>query len=112
MIYINGSAVSSTQILVWFAIALVSGGVAEALIGYSHAGVAQAIVVGLLGAFLGTWSSGALHLAPLLLIQAWGLVAELGWSTIGAILVLLLVQSLRHQSRRRAGYTRRSWRHR
>ena len=101
MIALNGSALSLTQIAVWLVIALICGAVAQALLGYSHIGLLSATALGLLGALVGTWLASALRLPQMLTINVFGVQAELLWCTVGAILVIALMQALR--SRRGGG---------
>src|SRR5262249_41132650 len=55
MIAFNGVTINPVTVLVWLVIALISGAVAEALMGYTHIGLISATAIGLLGALLGTW---------------------------------------------------------
>ena len=105
MIAFNGSVLSLTQIIVWLVIALICGAVAQALLGYSHIGLLSATALGLLGALVGTWLASLLRLPSMLTINIFGVQAELLWCTVGAILVLALMQTLR--SRRGGGGSRR-----
>ena len=72
---------------------------------YSHIGLVSATALGLLGALVGTWLASALRLPQMLTISVFGVQAELLWCTIGAILVIALMQPLR--SRRGGGGPRR-----
>ena len=105
MLTFNGTAISATTMLVWLVIALISGAIAEALLGYSHIGLISATAVGLVGAMLGTWVAQLLHLPPLLTISLFGVQAELIWCTVGTVLLIIMLQTLRY--RRGGGYRRR-----
>jgi len=72
---------------------------------YSHIGLVSATALGLLGALVGTWLASALRLPEMLTISVFGVQAELLWCTIGAILVIALMQTLR--ARRGGGGPRR-----
>jgi len=107
MLAFNGTVISTTQLLVWLAVALICGVVAEALFGYTRVGLLSATVLGLLGALLGTWIARALRLPPLLTLTLFGIQVELIWCTVGAIILIALLQTFRY---RRGGGTR--WRRR
>src|SRR5689334_12320962 len=107
MISFNGNALSPTTVLVWLGIALICGVVAEALMGYSHIGLLSATVIGLLGALLGTWLARLLHLPPLLTVTLFGVQAELVWCTVGVVLLIAVLQTVRYRrggSYRGGGY--------
>lgn len=107
MLTFNGATIAPTQLLVWLVVALISGVVAEAVVGYSHIGLLSATVLGLLGALLGTWIAHSLHLPPLLTLNLFGVEVELIWCTVGAILLIATLQTLRY---RRGGGSRRRYR--
>ncbi len=107
MIAFNGTVLSPIQIGVWLAIALICGAVAQALLGYSHIGLISATALGLLGALLGTWLANTLRLPDLLTITIFGVQAELIWCTVGAILLIVIVQALRPRRGGGGGYRRR-----
>jgi uncharacterized membrane protein YeaQ/YmgE (transglycosylase-associated protein family) len=107
MVSLNGNVLSLTQIGVWLVIALICGGIAQALLGYSHIGLLGSAALGLLGALVGTWLANGLGLPPLLTISVFGVQAELVWCTVGAILVIALTQSLRSRRGGGGGYRRR-----
>jgi uncharacterized membrane protein YeaQ/YmgE (transglycosylase-associated protein family) len=106
MITFNGAVIAPTQILVWLIVALICGAMAEAALGYTHIGLLSVTALGLLGALLGTWLSQVLHLPPLLLLTLFGVQVELIWCTLGAVLLIVVLQTLRYR-RRGGGYRRR-----
>jgi uncharacterized membrane protein YeaQ/YmgE (transglycosylase-associated protein family) len=97
MLTFNGTVISTTQLLVWLAVALICGIVAEALFGYTRIGLLSATVLGLLGALLGTWIARALHLPALLTLTLFGVQVELIWCTVGAIILIGLLQMFRYR---------------
>jgi uncharacterized membrane protein YeaQ/YmgE (transglycosylase-associated protein family) len=109
MLSFNGPVISTTQLLVWLAVALISGVVAESLFGYTHIGLLSATVVGLFGALLGTWLAHALRLPALLTLRLFGVQVELLWCTLGAILLVAVLKAFRY---RRGGGYRRHYRYR
>ncbi len=95
MLTFNGSEVSLTQLLVWLVVALVSGGIAEVVFGYSHVGLLSATVLGMFGALLGSWASDRLGLPSLLTLSLFGIQVDLVWCTLGSIAVIAFLQSIR-----------------
>jgi len=79
----------------------ICGAIAQMIVGFSVGGFLASIVVGFLGAMLGTWVARAIHLPSLLAINIEGYTVEVFWAILGSIL-LLLVLSL---ARRRRTYT-------
>jgi uncharacterized membrane protein YeaQ/YmgE (transglycosylase-associated protein family) len=67
-------------------IAGVCGSLAQALAGYSHGGCLVSIVLGLIGALLGTWIARLLGLGEILSIQVGSQPFPIVWSVIGAAL--------------------------
>lgn len=87
------------QILVLLLIAGVCGALGQAIGGYSHGGCLVSIAIGFIGALLGTWLAGVLHLPELLVIPVGGTNFPVLWSIIGAALFVALINLI---SRRRA----------
>ncbi|GAC1386845.1 MAG: hypothetical protein NVS4B8_09890 [Herpetosiphon sp.] len=100
----NGHPIALVQVVVWVVVAIICGGIAEAILGYTHIGLVSSVGIGLVGALIGTWVAGALHLPPLLEISLAGVQIELVWSVLTAVLLIILVGSLRY----RRGYTERA----
>lgn len=67
-------------------IAGVCGSIAQSLAGYSHGGCLVSIVLGLIGAILGTWIARMLGLGEILAIEVGGQPFPVVWSVIGAAL--------------------------
>ncbi len=63
-------------------IAGVCGSVAQALTGYSHGGCLVSIVLGFIGAILGTWLANLLGLGELLAVRVGGRPFPIVWSII------------------------------
>jgi uncharacterized membrane protein YeaQ/YmgE (transglycosylase-associated protein family) len=80
-------------------IAGICGSLAQAIAGYSHGGCLVSIVLGLIGAMLGTWIANALGLGEILAIQVGGQSFPIVWSIIGAALFVAILNLL--GSRRR-----------
>ena len=76
-------------------IAGVCGSIAQALTGYSHGGCLVSIVLGFIGAILGTWLANLLGLGELLAVRVGGQPFPIVWSIIGAALFVALLNLLR-----------------
>jgi len=86
------------QLLVLLLIAGVCGALGQAISGYSHGGCLVSIALGFIGALLGSWLAGMLHLPELLSIPVGGTKFPVVWSIIGAALFVALINLI---SRRR-----------
>lgn len=87
------------QLLVLLLIAGVCGAIGQAIGGYSHGGCLVSIALGFVGALLGSWIAGQLHLPELFVIPVGGMKFPVVWSIIGAALFVALIGLI---SRRRA----------
>jgi uncharacterized membrane protein YeaQ/YmgE (transglycosylase-associated protein family) len=79
------------QFLILLLVAGICGALGQAIVGYSHGGCLVSIALGFIGALLGTWLAGALHLPELLMIPAGGMNFPIIWSIIGAALFVALI---------------------
>jgi uncharacterized membrane protein YeaQ/YmgE (transglycosylase-associated protein family) len=86
------------QLLVLLLIAGICGALGQAITGYSHGGCLVSIALGFIGALLGSWIAGALHLPELISIPVGGMTFPIIWSIIGAALFVALINLI---SRRR-----------
>jgi uncharacterized membrane protein YeaQ/YmgE (transglycosylase-associated protein family) len=91
--------VTILQFLVLLVIAGICGSVAQALAGYSHGGCLVSIMLGLVGALLGTWLARVLGIGEILSVQIGDQPFPIVWSVIGAALFAGLLNLL---GRRRA----------
>lgn len=78
-------------ILLLLLIAGISGGVAQALVGFSRGGCAVSIVVGFIGALIGWWLSDLLNLPLLFQINIQGQPFPIIWSVIGGVVFVAIV---------------------
>src|SRR5436305_561985 len=85
------------QILVLLLIAGVCGALGQAIGGYSHGGCLVSIALGFIGALLGSWLAGALHLPELLAIPVGGMRFPIIWSIIGAALFVALINLISYR---------------
>jgi uncharacterized membrane protein YeaQ/YmgE (transglycosylase-associated protein family) len=77
-------------ILIWIVIGAVAGVLAQSMVGGSRGGLGTAILIGILGAFIGGWLFSALGIS----IGA-GILGTIITAFIGAIVLLLLVRGIR-----------------
>jgi uncharacterized membrane protein YeaQ/YmgE (transglycosylase-associated protein family) len=80
-------------------VAGVCGSIAQALVGYSHAGCLGSIALGFIGALLGQWLAREMSLPEIFSIPIGGHNFPIVWSIIGASL-FAAVLSLIARSRR------------
>jgi uncharacterized membrane protein YeaQ/YmgE (transglycosylase-associated protein family) len=86
------------ELLVLLLVAGICGSLARALAGYSHGGCLVSIVLGLIGALIGTWLARLTGLPELLSVRIGNRPFPLVWSIIGAALFVAVLNLL---SRRR-----------
>ena len=79
------------QLLVLLLIAGVCGALGQAIGGFSRGGCLVSIALGFIGALLGSWLAGVLHLPELLVIPVGGTSFPVIWSIIGAALFVALL---------------------
>jgi len=79
------------QIILLAIIAAIAGAIGQALAGYSLGGFFVSIVLGFVGALLGSWLARQLGLPELLTITIGGQAFPVLWSIVGAFIVALLV---------------------
>ena len=73
---------------------LQDGSIGRAIAGYSHGGCLVSIVLGLIGALLGTWLAGVMGVGEILAVQVGGQPFPIVWSVIGAALFVGLLKLL------------------
>jgi uncharacterized membrane protein YeaQ/YmgE (transglycosylase-associated protein family) len=73
-----------TGLLVLLVIAGVCGSLGAGIAGYSHLGCLSSIVVGFLGAWIGSWIARELHFPTLWVLRVQGESFPVVWSIIGA----------------------------
>ena len=79
------------EFLVLLPVAGICGSLAQSLAGYSHGGCLVSIVLGFIGALLGTWLAREAGLPELFSIQIGGRTFPVIWSIIGAALFAALL---------------------
>jgi len=75
-------------------IAAVCGAVGQALAGYSVGGCITSILVGFVGAVIGSWLAGALGLPEFFAINVGGRSFPIIWSVIGSALFVAILALL------------------
>ena len=90
------------QIILLAVIAAVAGAIGQALAGYSLGGLLVSIVLGFVGALLGSWLARQLGLPELLTLNIGGEPFPVIWSIIGAFIIALLVGLIARPRRYRA----------
>lgn len=79
------------EFLLLLFIAGVCGSIGQAIAGYSRGGCIVSIVVGFIGALLGSWMSGQMGLPELFNIQVGGNTFPIIWSIIGSVVFVVIV---------------------
>jgi uncharacterized membrane protein YeaQ/YmgE (transglycosylase-associated protein family) len=82
------------EAIVYLVIAGVCGVIARALGGGSGRGFILSILLGFLGAFVGTWLARMVHLPELLAVDVAGHRFPILWSIAGGFLLVVLAQAL------------------
>jgi uncharacterized membrane protein YeaQ/YmgE (transglycosylase-associated protein family) len=72
-------------------IAAICGAVGQALAGYSVGGCITSILVGFVGAVLGTWIAGLLGLPEIFAVNVGGRAFPIVWSVIGSALFVAVL---------------------
>lgn len=81
-------------------IAAVCGAIGQALAGYSVGGCISSILVGFVGAIVGTWLAGLLGLPEIFAVNVGGRAFPIVWSVIGSALFVALLALLTRGPRR------------
>lgn len=77
---------SPLELILLLIVAGICGSLAQSLVGYSHGGCLASIVLGFIGALLGTYLSRLAGLPELFEVQIGGRAFPIVWSIIGAAL--------------------------
>ena len=83
-----------TSLLILLIVAGVCGSIGRAIVGYSHGGCLVSIALGFIGAIIGVWLAGALHLPQLFNADIAGEHFPIIWSIIGSALFVALISLL------------------
>lgn len=89
---------SIIEFLLLLLVAGICGSLAQALVGYSHGGCLVAIVLGFIGALLGTWLARLANLPELFAVQIGDRSFPIIWTVVGAsifVAILALISGRR-----------------
>ena len=76
------------DVLIYLVIAGICGSVARALAGGTSGGFIISLMVGFLGAYLGTWLARQFHLPDLFVVTIGGHPFPIVWSILGGIVLV------------------------
>lgn len=76
------------------------GALAQMIVGYSAGGLIASVVVGFLGALLGTWVAREVGLPSVLAVNIDGYTIHVLWAVLGAIILLLPLALIRGRAYR------------
>jgi len=79
---------SLVSFLLLLLVAAVCGAIGQALVGYSVGGCITSIIVGFIGALVGSWLAGQLGLPEPLVLNIGGETFPVLWSIIGSALLV------------------------
>jgi uncharacterized membrane protein YeaQ/YmgE (transglycosylase-associated protein family) len=82
------------EFVVYLVIAGICGAIARAVGGGSRGGFVISILLGFLGAFIGTWLARQFHLPELVVVAIAGRPFPIVWSIIGGIILVALAHAL------------------
>ena len=82
------------ELVIYFVIAGLCGAVARAVAGGTGGGFIVSVLLGFLGAFLGTWIARVAHLPQVFVIDIGGHPFPIVWSVIGGIVLVLIAHAL------------------
>jgi uncharacterized membrane protein YeaQ/YmgE (transglycosylase-associated protein family) len=92
---------SLVELLLLILVGAICGVIAEMLVGYSPGGFLASVVIGFLGALIGTWLARQIGLPSVLAVRIGGYTIEILWAIIGAIILLLILSLFRGRYYRR-----------
>ena len=82
------------EFILYLAIAAICGSVARGIAGSTSRGFIISLLVGFLGAFLGTWIARMVHLPIVLAIAVDGHPFPVVWSIVGGIVLVAIAHAL------------------
>lgn len=89
------------DLLLLLLVGAICGAIAEMIVGFSPGGFLASVAIGFLGALIGTWLAGQLHLPSVLAVTIGGYTIEILWAILGAIVLLLIISLFRRSYYRR-----------
>ena len=82
------------QLVIWIVVGGVAGLLADAFVAGTRLGVLEAIIVGILGAFVGGWLFGVLGVFP-----GGGILGSIITAFVGAVILLVLLVAVNRRGR-------------
>src|SRR4051812_48918515 len=95
-------AITLPSIVITIIIAGLCGAVAQLLVGYTRGGLLASLLIGFVGALLGNFLAGALHMPNILVVFG----VDIVWTIIGAAIFVALLSLVMGGSRFGGGYQR------
>ena len=86
------------QLSILLVIAGICAAIAQWVVGFSPGGFIISIILGVVGAYLGTSLASLLRVPPILPIHVDGVSFDLLWAVFGSLLLLLLLYLIRYGS--------------
>ena len=100
---------SLLELVVLLIIAGIAGAIAEFLVGFSPGGFLVSVIIGVIGAYIGTFLAQRLGLPPLLTIAINNQTFPVVWAIIGSLILVAVLSMLRGPRRFNRGYSRRRY---
>ncbi len=88
-----------TEFLLLLLIAGITGSIGQALTGFSRGGCFLSIIVGFIGALLGTWISRELGLSEIFILNIGDIAFPVFWAIIGAVVFTAILSLLTPRSK-------------
>jgi uncharacterized membrane protein YeaQ/YmgE (transglycosylase-associated protein family) len=82
------------EFVVYLVIAGVCGAIARAIAGGTGGGFVVSVLLGFLGAFVGTWLARSLHLPAVIVVAIGGHPFPIVWSIVGGVVLAVLAHAL------------------
>jgi uncharacterized membrane protein YeaQ/YmgE (transglycosylase-associated protein family) len=86
------------ELIVYVLIAGVCGAIARAVVGGTGRGFIVSVILGFVGAFLGTWLARVFHLPAFFVVSIGGHPFPIVWSIIGGIVLVAVAHALTRPS--------------
>jgi uncharacterized membrane protein YeaQ/YmgE (transglycosylase-associated protein family) len=91
---IGDSKMTLTSLLLLLLVAGICGSIGRSIAGYSHGGCLVSIALGFIGALVGVWIAGQLHLPDVFVVNIGGERFPIVWSIIGSALFVAIISLL------------------
>jgi uncharacterized membrane protein YeaQ/YmgE (transglycosylase-associated protein family) len=82
------------EFVVYLVIAGICGAIARAIAGGTGGGFVVSVLLGFLGAFVGTWLARMFHLPAVIVVAIGGHPFPIIWSIIGGLILVILAHGL------------------